>query len=344
MRALAISAALAASVAAVSFAPAAQAKSKPSSKKAKGTMVTNVFRAEYDATVTWNQHSALPGMTEDAALKYTVRGRLPDLTFIDNVLLLHKAGKLETTVEGTVSLSTVKPEGTSVTCKGKTITVHGTAGVGRTKGGFWFAPWIAGKGLGHCTDTDGGVFDQNLTVGWPTEAQAAAEATPPGAHGFSTTFRQIDVDRWSKPFQITFKDDKCPNYDPAQTISCTFVAKGKLTLTRISREEEEDDSDLLAPVEPPKLNPKKTRATTTVECRSSCEIETAIGIFGGTKKHPRVIPIRRKTVRLKANRETTISMPVDAKGRAAATEGRLMMTLTVKGGSGRNDKQIHPLF
>lgn len=331
-------AALAASVAAVSVAPAVQAKPKESDRT---MLVTNVFRAEFALTTIWQHHQAIPGMTAEDSLRYTTSGTIPNVEFVDGMLQRHRSGKVAATVEGTVKMNVDKPEGTSSTCTGNTVDVSGYAGVGRAKGGFWFAPWISGTGRGDCTDTEGGTGPFELPITPPFEAKADATATPPGAFEFPVRAADIDTDRWVQKFRLEYQGKECPRYDPTTT-SCTIVTTGTVTLVRTSRKEEEDDNDLLAPVEKPKLNKKKTKATTTVECRRSCDIEALIGVFGGTKKHPRVTPISRKTARLKANRETTISLPVNAKARAASQRGTLVMQLKVKGGSKR-DIQVHPL-
>lgn len=336
-----VATALAASVAAVGVAPSAQAKSKP--KSDKGTIVTNVFRAEFEFTTIWQHHQAIPGMTAEDSLRYTTSGTIPNVTFIDGRLQLNRSAKVAATVEGTVKMNVDKPEGTSSTCTGNTVEVSGFAGVGRAKSGFWFAPWVTGTGRGDCTDTDGGSGPFELPITPPFAAKADATVTPPGAYEFPVRFADIDGDRWAQKFRLEYQGKDCPRYDKPTTTSCTIVTTGTVTLVRTSRQEEEDDSDLLAPSEAPKLNKKKTKASATVECRRSCDIEALIGVFGGTKKHPRVTPIRRRTVHLKANRETTISLPVNAKARAASKRGTLVMQLKVKGGSTR-DVQVFPLI
>lgn len=342
-RAVLIGAALAASAAAVSIAPALPTPSAAAAKSDKGTIVTNVFDAKFELTTIWQHHQAIPGMTAEDSLRYTTSGTIPNVEFVDSRLQLHRSAKVAATVEGAVKMNTNKPEGTSSTCTGTTVEVSGFAGVGRAKGGFWFAPWIAGTGRGDCTDTDGGSGPFELPITPPFAAKADATITPPGAYEFPVRFADIDGDRWAQKFRLEYEGKDCPRFDQPTTTSCTIVTTGTVTLERKSRKEEEDDTDLLAPTEGPKLNKRKTKATTTVECRRSCDIEALIGVFGGTKKNPRVIPIRRKKVRLKANRETTFSMPVNAKGRAAAKQGRLVMQLQVKGG-GKRDTQIHPLI
>lgn len=340
MRARPTSVALAVGVAAVGLVPAAGAKAPPPAKPS--TSVVNTFRAEYEATVTWTHHQGTAESNDEDTLSYTVHGTLPDVTFVNGALSVNVSGRLETSVEGTVTGKTDNPTGTSVSCSGKTVQVRGLAGIGRTRDGFWFVPWLTGTGFGDCTDSNGKPSKLERQVVWPTPPTPAAEAAPTGATGYRTTARGIDVDDTTKPFRVVSEDDKCPRYEPSRTVSCTFVAEGTLTLTRISRKEEADDTsndDLLAPDEPPRLNRKKTKATTEVECRKACDVEALIGVFGGTRKHPKVTPIRRKKVRLKANRATTISLPVNAAARAAAKRGRLVMTLRATGGK----RQIYPL-
>lgn len=327
MRALAIRAALVASVAVLGGGvPAAHAAPKSD----RNTIVTNVFRGEFELTTIWQHNQAIPGMTAEDGLRFTTSGTIPNLEFVDHRLQLNRFGKVAATVEGTVKMNVDKPEGTSSTCTGNTVDVDGTAGIGRAKTGFWFAPWISGTGRGDCTDSEGGTGPFELSVPWPFPAQAAATATPRGAQEFTPTLAEIDVDRWSQKFRIEAEGKDCPRYEKASTTTCTIVTTGTLTLVRTSRKEEVDDSDLLAPVEEPKLNKKKTKATATVECRKACDIEALIGVFGGTKKHPKVLPIRRRKMRLKANRATTVSLPLNAKARATAKQGRLVMTLKAK--------------
>lgn len=334
--ALAVVAALAAVTLGVAV-PSAGAKSKPNID------VINDFRVEYEAKVTWNQHESEPGYNEDRALSYTVKGSLPNARFIDGALSPAVSRKVDTTVEGTASTERDQPEGTSASCSGKTVTVRGLVGLGLTGKGFWLGPWLSGTGSGSCTDSDGGTPPLTLLVGWPG-AQETPEtlSTPAGAYEFVVPSHRMDVDQWSKPFRLTFDDDKCPNYQATTTVSCSYLMEGTLTLTRVSRKEEEEDpliDELLAPIEPPKLNRKKTKATTEVECAKACDIEALIGVFGGTRKRPKVTPIRSRKQRLKANKATTISLPLNARARAAAKRGTLVMTLKAKGGK----RRIYPL-
>lgn len=342
-RAILIATALTASVAAVSIAPALPTSSAAATTTSdKGTIVTNVFRAEFAFTTIWQHHQAIPGMTADDALRFTTSGTIPKVEFVDSVLQLHRSAKVAATVEGTVKMNVDKPEGTSSTCTGNTVEVSGFAGVGRAKGGFWFAPWVTGTGRGDCTDTDGGSGPFELPITPPFAAKADATVTPPGAYEFPVRLSDIDGDRWAQKLRLEYQGKDCPRYDKPTTTSCTIVTTGTVTLVRTSRTEEEDDSDLLAPSEAPKLNKKRTKASATVECRRSCDIEALIGVFGGTRKHPRVTPIRRRKVHLKANRATTISLPVNAKARAASKRGTLVMQLKVRGG-GKRDVQVFPL-
>jgi hypothetical protein len=340
MRVRAIATALLAASALGVAASGADAKPK---KPSSDTMVINEFRVEYEAKVTWKLHDSLPGYNEDRSLGYTVKGSLPNARFISGALSPAVSRMVDTTVEGTATTERVQPEGTSASCSGKTVTVRGLVGLGLTGKGFWLGPWISGTGTGSCTDTDGGTPPLTLQVGWPG-AQETPESlsTPAGAYEFVVPSHRMDVDRWSKPFRIAFDDDKCPNYRATTTISCSYVMEGTLTLNRVSRKEEQSDpihDELLSPNEPPKLNRKKTKATTEVECAKACDIEALIGVFGGTRKKPKVTPIRRKKVHLKAKSAKTISLPLNAKARAAAKRGTLVMTLKAKGGK----PQIYPL-
>lgn len=341
MRSRTIAAAALAAVALGVAVPGAGAK--PKSKPARNMVVTNEFRVEYEAKVTWKQHESLPGYNEDRALSYTVKGSLPNARFVSGALSPAVSRRVDTTVEGSASTERVQPEGTSASCSGKTVTVRGIVGLGLTGKGFWLGPWLSGTGAGSCTDSDGGTPPLSLLVSWPGAEEAPETlSAPAGAYEFVVPSHRMDVERWSKPFRITFDDDKCPNYRATSTVSCSYVMEGTLTLTRVSRKEEEEDitiDELLGPVEPPKLNRKKTKATTEVECVKACDIEALIGVFGGTKKKPKVTPIRRKKVRIEAKRAKTISLPLNAKARAAAKQGTLVMTLKAKGGK----RRIYPL-
>lgn len=342
MRARTIAAAVLAAAAVGGAAATADATPKSAAKSEQRTLLVNEFRVEYEATVSWSRHQALPDMTEDDALSYTLRGTLPNIKFVAGGFSTAVSRTVDTTVAGTASVEVVKPQGTSVSCGGTSVTVHALTGIGRAPKGFWFGSWLSGTGLGSCTDSDGGTPPLTLQVGLPTPKDGIGEEMPAGVQEYVVPKHRMDVDRWSQPFRIAAEDDTCPNYDPSLTIGCSYVMKGQLTLTRVSRKEEADDTgmdDLLAPSEPPKLNRKKTKATTEVTCKEACDIEALIGVFGGTRKHPKVTPIRRKKLRLKAERATTISLPVTAKARAVAKQGRLVMTLRATGGK----RQIYPL-
>jgi hypothetical protein len=297
MRARTIAAAALAAVTLGVAVPSAGAKPKP----AKSTVLHNEFRVEYEAKVTWKQHDSLPGYNEDRALSFTVKGSLPNARFIAGALSPAISRTVDTTVEGSASTERVQPEGTSASCSGTTVTVRGLVGLGLTGKGFWLGPWLSGTGAGSCTDSDGGTPPLSLQVGWPGAKETPETlSAPAGAYEFVVPSHRMDVDRWAKPFRLTFDDDKCPNYRATTTVSCSYVMEGTLTLTRVSRKEEEDDTsmdDLLVPVEAPKLNRKKTKAT-------------------------------------------TISLPVSAKARAVAKQGRLVMTLKATGGR----RRVYPLM
>ena len=102
---------------------------------------------------------------------------------------------------------------------------------GRAPNGIWFLPTHSASPAGSCVSTEGARPPWYLTVPWPGSGQE-------GAVSFPVTPRSIDVPKWSKPFRIAFRDEKCPNYDPESTISCSYVVEGKLNLTRVDRVEE----------------------------------------------------------------------------------------------------------
>lgn len=351
VRAIAASVLAAAAVGVLPHAADAAAKAPATPKPGRNTVVINEFRVEYEAHVTWKHQEALPGWNETGALSYAVKGTLPNVSFVSGALSTAVSRTVDTTVEGAASVERVQPEGTSATCSGKTVTVRGIVGIGRARHGIWLGPWLSGTGHGTCNDSDGGTNPLELKVSWPAPTGKTDDlVVPSGAQEYVLSHR-MDVDRWSEPFRVAVADvERCPNFNPVQTVGCSYEMKGTLTLTRVSRKEEEEDpliDELLGPNEPlkvnpqkpPKLNRKKTKATTEVECAKACDIEALIGVFGGTKKRPKVTPIRSKKMRLKAKTAKTISLPLNAKARAVAKQGRLVMTLKAKGGK----RRIYPL-
>lgn len=332
---------IAAAVLAVAAVAGGAPGSAPAAKTKPKMDVFNTFAVTYEATVNWKAHESQAPWTGTSALSYTVKGALPNVVFNGTTLIRTANASIGTTVEGDASDVTTNPEGTSVDCHGTAVQVSGAVGVGKAPGGtaIWFLPAIGGTASGDCTDSDGKHSPMELKVGWPAGTDVTT-AAPPDATLIPLTLGAIDRASWSKPFRITFDDEKCPRYSPSMTISCSYEIKGELRMTRVEREEHENFDHLLAPDDPPKLNRKKTKATTEVECTKACDIEAMIGVFGGTRKHPKVTPIRTKKMRLKADKATTISLPLNAKARTAAKQGRLVMTLKVKGGK----RQIYPLI
>lgn len=300
--------------------------------KPPASTVTDVFAVTYDAKVTFQNHLALPEYREDQSVSYQMHGRLPDVRFVDGLLETDQSRVVDIRTKGKASVEAVQDDGDSLRCDGTDIGVRGITGIGRAENGFWFLPAQSASPAGSCVSTEGARPPWYLTVPWPGQGHE-------GAVTFPATAKSIDVPKWSKPFRIVFADEKCPNYDPESTISCSYVIEGKLTLTRVDRVEEENGEILLPALDPPKLNPKKNKVTTTIECQSGCDVEALIGIFGGTPKHPKVTPLHKKKVHLPADKPTTITMPLTARDQAAAKQGLLVMTLQARGGK----EQVYPL-
>ncbi len=317
---------LAASIATLALATNVEAK--PPAKT-----VTDVFAVTYDARVTFVHHKAHPEFNAEDNLRYQIHGRLPELTFVDGLLQTDQSAVVKTKVKGSVGSEVHQSDGWSTNCTGTEIKVRGLVGLARVDGGISFLPALSTDPKGRCTDSTGEQSPLFLHVWWPGEGLT-------GAKTFPLTPKSIDVPKWSKPFRIAFDDEKCPNYEPELTISCTYVIEGKLTLTRVDREEQVNGEVLLPALDPPKLNPQKNKATTTVECQSGCDVEALIGVFGGTAKNPKVTPLHKKQVHLAADQPTTISMPVTAADLAAAKNGLLAMSLRAEGGK----EQVYPLM
>lgn len=294
--------------------------------------ITDVFAVTYDAKVTYDNHLALPEYRETQKVSYQLHGRLPDVRFVDGRLETDQSRVLEIRTKGKATVDAEQDDGDSLHCDGTDIGVRGIVGIGRAPNGIWFLPAHSASPAGSCVSTEGARPPWYLTVPWPGSGQE-------GAVSFPVTPRSIDVPKWSKPFRIAFRDEKCPNYDPGSTISCSYVVEGKLNLTRVDRVEEANGEILLPALDPPKVDRQKNKVTTTIECQSGCDVEALIGIFGGTPKHPKVTPLHKKKLHLPADKPTTITMPLTARDEAAAKQGLLVMTLQAKGGK----EQVYPL-
>lgn len=316
---------LAALAAELTVIPAATAK--PAAR-----IVTDVFAVTYDAKVTFEHHKAHPEFSGEDEVRYQVHGRLPELTFVDGLLQTDQSAVVKAKVKGFVGSEVAQSDGWSMNCVGTAIKVRGLVGIARVDQGISLLPALSTEPKGRCLDSDGERPPLFLDVPWPGEGLT-------GAKTFPLTPKSIDVPRWSKPFRIVFEDEKCPNYEPELTISCSFVLVGKLTLTRVDREEQVNGEVLLPALDPPKLDPRKNQVTTTIECQSGCDVEALIGVFAGTPEHPKVTPLHKKTVHLEAGKPTTVSMPVTAQDRAVAKGGVLVMSLRAKG----EKEQIYPL-
>jgi hypothetical protein len=314
-------------LAALAVLPAAAA-AKPTART-----VTGIFAVTYDARVSYKHHFALPEYSETQNVSYGMHGRLPEVRFVDGLLQTDQSRVVDIRVKGKATVEAHQDDGDSLNCEGTDIGVRGITGIGRTDGGIFFLPAQSSAPTGTCLSTEGARPPLDLTVPWPGQGHE-------GAQIFPVTAQSIDVPKWSKPFRIVFEDEKCPNYDPESTVACSLVMKGKLTLTRVDREEEVNGEVLLPALDPPKPNRQGTKVTTTVECQSRCDIEVLIGVFGGTPKHPKVTPLHKKKVHLRADRPTTIAMPLSARDKALAQQGLLVMTLRAEGGK----EQVYPLI
>jgi hypothetical protein len=315
------------------LAPSPSAAAKPPAKT-----ITDIFAVAYDAKVTYQHHLALPEYRETQSVTYNLHERLREVTFVDGLLQVDKSAPINTTVKGKATIEAEQDDGDRLDCEGTEIKLRGIVGIGRDAKGIWFVPAHSAAPQGTCVSTEGAHPPFDLTVPWAGVGNGLT-AGPNGAARFPVTPKSIDVPSWSKPFRFVFADEKCPNYDPSMTISCSYVIAGKLTLTRVDRTEEVNGEVLLPALDPPQLNKAKTKATTTIECQSGCDVEALIGVFGGTAKHPKVTPLHKRKVHLPADRPTTITMPVTAADRAAAKQGLLVMTLRAAGGK----QQVYPL-
>jgi hypothetical protein len=294
--------------------------------------ITDVFAVTYDAKVTYRNHLALPEYSETQNVGYQMHGRLPEVRFVDGLLQTDQSRVVDIRTKGKATIDADQDDGEWLSCTGNHVNVRGITGIGRAEHGIWFLPAHSAAPSGECVSSEGAHPPFDLTVPWPGEGHE-------GAKTFPVTTASIDVPKWSKPFRIVFEDEKCPNYEPESTIACTYVVEGKLTLTRVDREEEVNGEVLLPALDPPKLNRQKTKVTTTIECQSGCDVEALIGVFGGTPKHPKVTPLGRKRLHLEGGKPTTLSMPVSAAARAASKQGLLVMTLQAEGGR----QQVYPL-
>jgi hypothetical protein len=235
--ALAPLAVFAALIAALSLATSAGAK--PPART-----ITDVFAVAYDAKATYQNHLALPEYRETQSVAYQMHGRLPDVRFVDGVLQTDQSRVVDIRTKGKATVDAEQDDGDTLHCDGTEIAVRGISGIGRAGGGIWFLPAHSASPSGSCVSTEGARPPWYLTVPWPGQGNE-------GAVTFPVTTKSIDVPRWSRPFRIVFADQKCPNYDPESTISCSFVIRGKLTLTRVDREEEVNGELLLPPLDPP---------------------------------------------------------------------------------------------
>jgi hypothetical protein len=284
-----------------------------SSVQAKPTVktVTDTFAVTYDAKVTFKHHKAHPEFLEENDARYQVHGRLPEVTFVDGLLQTAQSAVVKTKAKGFAGVEVKQADDWSLNCVGTVFRVRGLAGLARTSDGISFLPALSAEPKGHCIDSEGAMPPFPFYLPWPGEGAGGIDQKTEGSVTFPVTAKSIDVPNWSKPFRIVFEDERCPNYEAELSILCSFVMKGKLTLTRVDREERVNGEVLLPALDPPRLNPKRNKVT----------------------------PLHKKQVHLRAGDPTTITMPVTAADRAAAKQGLLVMTLQAKGGK----RQVYPL-
>lgn len=324
----------------------------PTQAEDDGPSTLNVFRVSYEVRTEWSHDAAYPGVTDHDAMTFAVKGELPNVVFSGPALAEGVSARVSTAVAGSAASTSNNPEGTSVDCSGDRVQVEGLAAlgggnVGPNKRGFFFAPWIVGRGTGSCKDSDGRTGPFSLSLDLPGEVTTDVRATPPGAVAFAPTFKQLDSGRWSEEFRRTYTGKACPGFDAAASTACTATVSGRLTLDRVKRDvSQDDDDDLLAPdtkVRKPKLDPKRRKATTTVRCPKACTVEPGIGVFRRRKDGtPWVDERPQRPRRLKAKQEATVTVPLTAGDRAAAKQGLAVMTLGLRM-AGKHYSATYPL-
>lgn len=310
--------------------------------------VLNTFRVDYEVLVQWEHRQRFGEATTFDGMSYDLTGRLPDVTWRGAVLDGPSHAVVKTRKEGSVTATTTNPGGTSIDCAGGPIQLDGMVAMGPVAGTtkVWFAPWLGAQGETWCKDSDGktGPGAQKLaTIGTATPGSGVA---PVGSAVVAPTFAQLDRSSWQIPYRRGFSAKDCPRFAAASTTKCHLEVSGRLLFTRVSRKSEQDANDgLLGPVEvpkAPKAEPKRKRATATVECPKACDIEALIGVFGMKDGKPHVSWPSRRTTRGKAGKATTVTVPMGSGARAAAKQGLAVMELRVRMG-GKTRKGRYPL-
>jgi hypothetical protein len=329
------------------FAVAVVASTALGPGDAHAVRVENTFRVDYDVTVASSYRLETFGTVTSNALSYTVRGELPEVRFEDSILQQNVNGTLSTAVEGTMATAFSNPGGTSSSCNGGTTQVTGAVGLGHVTGfaAIWFLPTLSARATGTCQDTDGGTPEGVLTVDPPKPKASGVEGLPPGAQRFETGFAELDSGSWSRPIKLSYTGEECLRH-PKEGGSCTTDITGTLRLTRTRRRlVESPEDDMLAPVETPRkprLDGPKRNGKATVRCPRACDIEATIGVFGQKNGKPHISYPVRRTRRLKAKGSTTVTVPLNARGRRAVRDGTAVMALEVRMG-GKRRRATYPL-
>lgn len=311
-------------------------------------VVVNTFQVEYDVLVQWEHQKRYGEVSTFDGVAYQFKGPLPNVTFRDLKLQRHAHAIVKRRIEASATANSENPNGTSIWCSGGPTQIDGMAALGQDPdtSKLWFGGWFGSEAATDCKDSDGktGPGAQKLvSVG---SARPDATVVPIGAATITPSFRTLDAPSWKAPYHRTFVGKDCPGHTAGRTTKCVLDVSGALTFTRVSRTTDDDGvENLLGPVDVPqvpKAQPKRGRATATVECPRACDVEALIGVFGMKDGKPHVSWPAKRRKRLKANRATTIAVPMGSGARSAAKEGRAVMELRVRV-SGKRRTARYPL-
>lgn len=311
-------------------------------------VVVNTFEVEYDVLVQWEHRRRYGEATTFDGMAYQFKGALPDVTFRDLKLQRHAHALVSRRQDGSATANTENPGGTSVRCAGGPVQIDGMAALGQDPdtAKLWFGTWFGAEAATECTDSDGKTGPGAQKVTSVGAARPAATVVPIGAAVVVPSFKTIDSAAWRAPYHRTFVGKECPGFEQGHTTRCVLDVSGTLTFTRTARRTEDDGiENLLAPVEvpaPPKVQPRRKRATTTVECPRTCDVEALIGVFGMRDGRPRITYPARRTKRLRAGRATTLAVPMTAGALRSAGQGLAVLELRVRMG-GKVRKGRFPL-
>lgn len=310
----------------------------PAAAPAQATTLVTRWDVTYDVSVELEHHRATAETSRDETLSYRVTGTLPEADFEDKRMQRGISGDVKQTVDGKMSADTKHADGTSYSCGGGPAQANGFVTVQSTGSALGVGPIVALNAT--CVGT------QPDAVGIsPSDRTRTTVALP--------TMDELEGDRWERRFSVVLADETCPVVDLSETIGCTAKWTGTITFKLRKRSEKPDDDDLLAPdvddllgtvktPKKPRLNPAKDQATVTVRCPKACTVEPAIGVFSQCRGKPCVLPVQAKKQRLRANRSTKVTLPLNAKARRVAQQGVVGMRLTVTMG-GKQRRAVYAL-